>query len=125
MRDGLAIEAAVLAAVRRAAIVRCEMRRGVRGLAAVSSTAPLLGILDTCFGFLGSFAGGISGEKSTMRWALIERLSEAWIPFAFGLAVAIAAWLIGRYLRSCVDEFEHEMRIVLKDLLTAVMMARA
>ena len=110
----------MLAAVRRARIVRCEMRRGTRGLAAVSSTAPLFGILGTVLAIVGSFRI-VNGGKEAALAAIFLSLSEAWLPFAYSLALAIAAWLAGRYLRSRVDEFDHQMRIVLNDMMTSLM----
>ncbi len=63
----------------------------------------------------------MNGNKEAAFVTIFLSLSEAWLPFAYSLALAIAAWLAGRYLRSRVDEFEHQMRIVLNDLMTALM----
>ena len=115
MRNGFSVEAATLAAVRQAATVRHEMRRGLRGLAAVSTTAPWFGAFGSCIGIVASF-NGLGAEESAALARLQWLLGDAMLPFLLGLGIALAAWSIHRYLSGQVAAFDHEMAIACHDL---------
>jgi len=98
------------------------MTRGLNSPATIATTAPLLGVLASCFGIASAFKG-CGGEKWTCLAGTVEGLSEALIPTAFGLAVAIVASLGYRSLRACVDRFEVEMRNLSTQLLNCLILA--
>jgi biopolymer transport protein ExbB/biopolymer transport protein TolQ len=103
------IRVAQHAAERRAVEVRQELSRGVFGLATVAATAPFFGLLGNVLGILNSFHG-IDGERSSIMGAIAGCLSDSIVPTAFGVAVAVVAWVAQHYFRSRIEEFEAEMR---------------
>jgi biopolymer transport protein ExbB/TolQ len=97
------------AAERMATAVHREMARGLFGLATVAATAPFVGVLGTLLGIFDSFKGG-GGEKTAIMAALAENLSEAMIPTAFGVAVAVAALAGYEYLTVQMADLDADMR---------------
>jgi biopolymer transport protein ExbB len=79
-----------------------ELERFLNTLGTIASVAPLLGLLGTVTGIIKSFsviyAGGL-GDAS----ALAGGISEALLATAFGLLVAIFAYITFRYLRGRVE----------------------
>ncbi|MBL8240798.1 MAG: MotA/TolQ/ExbB proton channel family protein [Bryobacterales bacterium] len=85
------IQQLILNACRRVAATESRhLRRRLNSLATVASAAPLFGFLGTALGILNSFRG-IVGEKSTIMAAIAYYLSEALLPTAWSLALAILA----------------------------------
>ena len=103
-----ALDATKRASARASAVVHREMKRGLNSLATIVSTAPLVGLGGTILGINNSFLG-VNGSKESIMAAMFERLSEAFIPTAFGLAVALIALWCYKYLRSEVEIFRSEM----------------
>jgi biopolymer transport protein ExbB len=92
------------------AIAREELRlaRGLRVLTAIAYSAPMAGILVTCFGIFGSFRGTV-GNADEGRARVMWSLAEAVIPTAAGLLIGIFAMASQRYLRSEVTALVEEM----------------
>jgi len=109
------IELAQHAAERSTTEVHRELSRGLFGLATVAATAPFLGILGTLLGILGSFLG-IDGEKTTIMAALAGRLSDAVVPTALGVAVAVVALAAYELFTAAVAAFDDEMRVAILGL---------
>jgi len=84
-----------------------RFRRGVPILDTVITVAPLLGLLGTVTGMMGSFAL-IGGELSTPG-AITGGIAEALIATAFGLGIAITALLPFNFLNARLDEARHEL----------------
>lgn len=104
-------------ACRQAALAaRQEFRRGLAGLRAIATTAPLIGIFGYALGIVNSFRG-VNGEKSTIMAAIAAGLGEAGVPAAFGLLVAIAAHVQLRACESEVERLDTEMRCATLALL--------
>ena len=103
------IEAAKLASERAAAIVLRRMGRGRASLAGIASSAAFVGLFGTVIGIVTSFRG-FDGEKSAIMAALANNLSEAIIPTAVGLFVAIFATWSHRYLCIQLEALDVEMR---------------
>ena len=82
-------------------------RRGIAILDTVITLAPLLGLLGTVTGMMGSFSV-IGGELSSPG-AITGGISEALIATAFGLVIAICALLPFNYLNNRIDSVETEM----------------
>jgi biopolymer transport protein ExbB/TolQ len=93
---------------RVAALVDRELRHGLAGLATVAATAPFLGMFGTLVGMYSSF-GELSGEKTSVMAYLFGNLSDAIVPTACGLLVAVPALAGYQYLRKRVDAFDVDM----------------
>ncbi len=83
-------------------------RRGIGVLDTVITLAPLLGLLGTVTGMMGSFSmiGGQVGAPS----AITGGIAEALIATAFGLCIAIASLLPFNWLNNCVEQLETDLR---------------
>lgn len=79
-----------------------ELDRFLNTLGTIASVAPLLGLLGTVTGIIKAFDVIYSGGLGDPR-ALSGGISEALLTTAFGLMVAIPAFVAYRYLRGRVD----------------------
>jgi biopolymer transport protein ExbB/TolQ len=95
------------------------MKRGVNCLATVAAVAPLLGILITVDGIVGSFIG-CGGEKSICMATVVDRLANAIARGAIGLLVGILASLYYRYLQAKLEGLDMEMRNATLELANAL-----
>jgi biopolymer transport protein ExbB len=86
-----------------------RFKRGIPVLDTVITLAPLLGLLGTVTGMMGSFSL-ISGELSAPG-AITGGISEALIATAFGLGIAITSLLPFNFLNSKIDEVSHELEL--------------
>jgi biopolymer transport protein ExbB/TolQ len=93
-----------------------EMKRGLSSLGSIASTAPFVGFFGTWIGIVSVFKG-CGGDQWTCLAATFEGISEALMPAALGLAVAILTLWGYRYLSNRVDAFKVEMEGVSADLL--------
>jgi biopolymer transport protein ExbB/TolQ len=109
------IEAAKLASERAAAILHLKMGRGRASLAAIASSAALVGLLATTVAMTSAFHE--SGCFPVNAMAMVaDNLSEAIIPTAAGLAVAtVASWCHG-YLCADLDTLDTETRAATLEL---------
>jgi biopolymer transport protein TolQ len=117
------IEAAKLASERAAAVVHRKMGRGRASLAAIASSAAFIGIFGTLVGIVDSFVG-CGGEKSTCMAVVTRNLSEAIIPTAWSILVAIfASWGHG-YLCAKLESLDTEMRAASFELANSLSLLR-
>jgi biopolymer transport protein ExbB/TolQ len=122
LRDSIkseAIAAAGRASARAAILTHAQLKRGVNGLATVVSIAPWVGLFGTVVGIYGSFRGG-DGEKSTLMALLCQSLSEAIVPCAFGIVVAVIALWFYKYLKAQIEAFDTQMETTSLDLMNAL-----
>jgi len=84
-----------------------RFRRGVAVLDTVITLAPLLGLLGTVTGMMGSFA--LIGGELSAPGAITGGIAEALIATAFGLGIAITALLPFNFLNARLDEARHEL----------------
>ncbi len=117
--DADVIGAVRLSMGRSAAAVRKELTRGLNGLASIASTAPLFGFFGTCLGIFNAFRNG-TGEKTTLMLRTLLDLSDALIPIALGLLVAIPTLWFYRYLSSQVEIFDVEIESASGEVLSYV-----
>jgi biopolymer transport protein ExbB/TolQ len=114
-----AIEAARLASKRAAAVLHLKMGRGRASLTAIASTAALVGLLATTVAMTSAFRESGCFPVNAMA-TVAENLSEAIIPTAAGLAVAIvASWCHG-YLCSELEMLDTEMRAATLELANSL-----
>jgi len=95
-----------------------ELRRFSRGLGVLDTLitlSPLLGLLGTVTGMIGSF-GMLGGAELGAPSAITGGIAEALLATAFGLGVAITALLPFNYVNSC----EEKARLALQDAATQI-----
>jgi len=80
------------------------MERFLPALATIASTAPLLGLFGTVIGMIEIFgAEQVAGQSDPT--AVAHGISVALYNTAFGLLIAIAAYLFHHYFRSRVEDY--------------------
>jgi biopolymer transport protein ExbB len=84
-----------------------RFRRGIPVLDTVITLAPLLGLLGTVTGMMGSFS--LLGEELGAPGAITGGIAEALIATAFGLGIAITALIPFNILNARTDEARHEL----------------
>ena len=85
------------------------MKRGLNSLATISSVAPFIGVFGTLLGIFNSFRG-VGTEKSTVMYLTLTYLSDALLPTALGVLVAVLAFCFYKYLLASLENFDVEMK---------------
>jgi biopolymer transport protein ExbB len=93
---------------REAMMATAEMRRGLSGLATISTTAPFVGLFGTVVGIITAFRGmAISGSGGL--GAVSAGIAEALAATALGLGVAIPAVWLYNHFSARIERFNVEM----------------
>jgi biopolymer transport protein ExbB len=91
-----------------------RFRRGIPVLDTVITLAPLLGLLGTVTGMMGSFS--LIGGELSAPGAITGGIAEALIATAFGLGIAITSLIPFNILNTKMDEARHEIESAAKEL---------
>jgi len=102
------IEVAERAIDRSIEMELARLRRGLGGLASISSSAPFVGLFGTTFGIINSFrAIGLSGQGDLATVA--PGIAEALLTTALGIFVALPAVWFFNYLTGRIDTFSVDL----------------
>jgi biopolymer transport protein ExbB len=123
MRFNLEIEAVLQACGRAAGVVHQRMGRGRASLAAIASSAPFVGVLATVIGIVTSFRG-LGTERSTGMAFMTGLLSQAIVPTAAGILIAIFATWGHSYLCRQLELVDMEMRAASLELANSLSLLR-
>jgi biopolymer transport protein ExbB len=97
-----------------------NLKKGLGGLASISSAAPFIGLFGTVVGIINSFrmmaASGQGGLGSVSAG-----IAEALFTTAVGLVVAIPAVMAFNYFTNTIEEFVVDMNDVSSELITYVL----
>lgn len=97
-----------------------DLKRGLGGLASISSSAPFIGLFGTVVGIINAFQSMAASGQGGLA-AVSAGIAEALVTTAFGLLVAIPAVLIYNYLTGRVDDFLVDMNDVSSELINFVL----
>jgi biopolymer transport protein ExbB len=100
-----------------------SLSKHLRALGALSSIAPLLGILGTVIGMIKAF--NVIAVSGSRRPDLIASgISQALITTAAGLCIGIPLFLLYHYLRGRVDQLTWEMEELALDIVENLALGR-
>jgi biopolymer transport protein ExbB/TolQ len=113
-------DARVLAAVQSALAgaernMHAELRRRLRALATIASTAPLVGLLGTVMGIDSAFKGCVA-PPWVCYTATLNGLSEALASTALGLLVAVPACWAYNYFNGRLQNFDLEAAVASSEI---------
>jgi biopolymer transport protein ExbB len=91
-----------------------RFRRGIPVLDTVITLAPLLGLLGTVTGMMGSFS--LIGGELSAPGAITGGIAEALIATAFGLGIAITSLIPFNILNTRMEDARHEIESAAKEL---------
>lgn len=116
-RPAVEVEQAILDAGERATY---GLRRYLRVFSAVSTIAPLLGLLGTVFGMIQCFNDVAASDALGRPERLANGVAQALLTTAFGLAVAIPALLVYYLFVSRVDQLICEIDALGQELVNLI-----
>jgi biopolymer transport protein ExbB len=96
------------------------LKRGLGGLASISSAAPFIGLFGTVVGIINAFRSMASSGQGGLG-AVSAGISEALFTTATGLLVAIPAVMMFNYFTNAIEAFVVDMNDVSSELLSFVL----
>ena len=97
-----------------------NMKKGLGGLASISSAAPFIGLFGTVIGIIHSFQTMASSGQGGLG-AVSAGISEALVTTAAGLLVAIPAVMAFNYFTNTIEQFVVDMNDVSSELISYVL----
>ena len=97
-----------------------NMKKGLGGLASISSAAPFIGLFGTVIGIINAFQAMASSGQGGLG-AVSKGISEALITTAAGLLVAIPAVMAYNYFTNTIEQFVVDMNDVSSELISYVL----
>jgi biopolymer transport protein ExbB len=94
-----------------------ELKKGLGGLASISSAAPFIGLFGTVVGIINAFRAMAATGQGGLG-AVSAGISEALFTTAVGLLVAIPAVMSFNYFTTVIERFIVEMNGVSSELLS-------
>jgi len=96
------------------------LKRGLGGLASISSAAPFIGLFGTVVGIINAFRSMASSGQGGLG-AVSAGISEALFTTATGLLVAIPAVMMFNYFTNSIEAFVVDMNDVSSELISYVL----
>ncbi len=93
------------------------LKRGLGGLASISSAAPFIGLFGTVIGIINAFRSMAAAGQGGLG-AVSKGISEALFTTATGLLVAIPAVMMFNYFTNAIEAFVVDMNDVSSELLS-------
>lgn len=97
-----------------------NMKKGLGGLASISSAAPFIGLFGTVIGIIHSFQTMAASGQGGLG-AVSAGISEALVTTAAGLLVAIPAVMAFNYFTNTIEQFVVDMNDVSSELISYVL----
>ena len=97
-----------------------NLKKGLGGLASISSAAPFIGLFGTVIGIINAFRSMAQSGQGGLG-AVSAGISEALFTTATGLLVAIPAVMAFNYFTNTIEEFVVDMNDVSSELLGYVL----
>src|SRR5229473_2509739 len=97
-----------------------SLKKGLGGLASISSAAPFIGLFGTVVGIINAFRAMASTGQGGLG-AVSAGISEALFTTAAGLLVAIPAVMSFNYFTNTIESFVVDMNEVSSELLSFVL----
>lgn len=97
-----------------------NLKKGLGGLASISSAAPFIGLFGTVIGIINAFRSMASSGQGGLG-AVSAGISEALVTTATGLLVAIPAVMAFNYFTNTIEEFVVDMNDVSSEVLSYVL----
>jgi biopolymer transport protein ExbB/TolQ len=97
-----------------------NLKKGLGGLASISSAAPFIGLFGTVFGIITAFQQMAASGQGGLG-AVSKGIAEALITTSVGLAVAIPAVMAFNYFTNTIEAFVVDMNDVSSELISYVL----
>ena len=97
-----------------------NLKRGLGGLASISSAAPFIGLFGTVIGIINAFRSMASSGAGGLG-AVSSGISEALFTTATGLLVAIPAVMMFNFFTNSIEAFVVDMNDISSELLSFVL----
>jgi biopolymer transport protein ExbB len=97
-----------------------NLKKGLGGLASISSAAPFIGLFGTVVGIINAFRSMAASGQGGLG-AVSAGIAEALFTTAVGLVVAIPAVMVFNYFTNAIEAFVVDMNDVSSELISYVL----
>jgi biopolymer transport protein ExbB/TolQ len=98
-----------------------NLKKGLGGLASISSAAPFIGLFGTVVGIINSFQSMASNQGQGGLGVVSAGIAEALLTTAIGLGVAIPAVMVFNYFTNAIEAFVVDINDVSSELISYVL----